>query len=708
MPLRGLKNIQTIILSPYFIAFLITFVVILILPDYFSKYKLELNDSGILERSNAFFTWCDLDLDGQSEELEIFINTEGKTTVKILNYKGLITGQWFFDGQMVPRDNRLFCGDPEGFGKIKVFVPILRNDSLFLNCFLPEAAGELLFKDQFITRVTGNKQKYDYGVNSFFLADLDHNGTKELLFVVSAGFSLQPRAIFALDLKNKTLIRSPLCGALIGISDLFDINHDGFPEIFCNCSAPANYPDTTTIPFIDKSAWLMVFDHTLHFLFQPVEFKSFTSIVNALPFMTKKSAFIIVHNHYRNHPAKRSSLLLYDLNGNTIRTLSDDDTTSKISFDIKTLGKGRDRACMLSTDGKIHWIGKDLKILKRSNIRNLHSTSPIFIDFDGDGEEELVFLNPGKNQLIITRNDFSCPVELFVPINENSYDEACLKLNGRNHPEIFIQSGNRYFTCSYRKNPLFLLKYPFYTGIYLCMLLFIWFIGKIQKVALRQKYNAEKKIAELQLLLLKDQMDPHFTFNVISSISSAVVQKKPEEATRIIQRLSDLMRSTVIHSDKLSRTLGEELEFVTNYLEVEKIRTDGKFDYKVEISPGVDVKWQVPKMVMQIYVENSLKHGLKSLPGKGMLTIRVKKDASDMIIEVEDNGVGRKRSSSPGSLSTGKGLAIMDQYYDTFNRYNEHKIKYEITDLCDGSGNSAGTKVTICIPVHFKYNLYDG
>jgi LytS/YehU family sensor histidine kinase len=210
----------------------------------------------------------------------------------------------------------------------------------------------------------------------------------------------------------------------------------------------------------------------------------------------------------------------------------------------------------------------------------------------------------------------------------------------------------------------------------------------------------------MQLLLLSNQLDPHFTFNAINSISASILQSRPEEANRNLLTLSRLMRSGVMHSDKLSRSLAEELEFLQNYLDLMKTRADQGFSYQIDLDDNIDLQWQVPRMITQIYAENAIKHGLRPLPGGGVLTIRVAGDGKNIRIGIEDNGVGRKNAKANGSHGTGKGMAIMDQSIVIFNKFNQKKIRLDITDLEDGQGKSRGTLVSIVIPVGMKYRFY--
>ena len=222
---------------------------------------------------------------------------------------------------------------------------------------------------------------------------------------------------------------------------------------------------------------------------------------------------------------------------------------------------------------------------------------------------------------------------------------------------------------------------------------------------LEASLRLEKQFTELQLKTIKNQMDPHFTFNAINSLGSLIFREKKEKAYDYLVNFSNLIRTTVESSDKVSRSLKEEIKFVENYMEMQNFRFKDKIEFNIEIDDQIDMEMQVPRMVIQIHVENALKHGLAPCDYKGKLDVRALKNSGDVIIEIIDNGVGREKAKELNKNSTKKGLQITDQYYSLINKFNKNKITQEITDLCDGSGETAGTKVSIHIPLDINYEF---
>jgi len=680
--------------------------VIFLIPDFFSKYKSKITGQGIVEKKDGIIQFEDVNNDGFSEQIISFSNTEGKAGIKITNHNNQITDSWNFDGQLIPRGYRLICGDYDHSGKNRIFFFIQNNDSLNLACVIPGQSSKILFK-KYISRLNVHNNQYDYGITSLFLIDLNHDGFKDVLFNVMSGFSLQPRRIFSYDIHNDTVFSSPLCGSLLQIMDIFDINKDGYPEIFCDSKAPQNYSDTSKIPFPDCSAWLVILNNNLNFLFPPREFKGFTSDIYALPFVYKNNgeiACVYVSHEVRSTCTK---LLLYDLNGKILnyKTLPIESTGA--TFDFVSLESNRTKLYKISTDGWVRQMDNNFNPIENIVITNLHSSRPSLFDIDNDGYNELVFTAPTQNQLIIARNDFSNPIELEIVLNKAEPIEMSIKKNGKDHPELFLQCGNQYYYCAYYSNPWYFFKYPFYLIVYVSILLFIILINRIQKIVLQQRYNAKKKISELQLVVLKNQIDPHFTFNVLTSISSLVIQEKPDIANKQISLLSKLIRDCVDTSDKIYRTINDEIEFVKNFLAIEKARKIELFDYEIVISPDVNISWLIPKMIVHIFVENALKHGIRPRGHGGKINISVSCTKKDMIFIVQDNGIGRKAAIVKSLDSTHKGIYIIDQIFFLLNQYNSEKLSYEIIDMENILHEPTGTKVVLTVPINMKYIIYE-
>ena len=266
--------------------------------------------------------------------------------------------------------------------------------------------------------------------------------------------------------------------------------------------------------------------------------------------------------------------------------------------------------------------------------------------------------------------------------------------------ELAVFSNSNELDFLYSKNYLFFLKYPFYAGIYVAIFLMIWFVEKIIKRRTELKFETEKRIAELQLKSIKNQLDPHFTLNIINSIGSLFYKKDNEKADYVFSKYSKLLRSTILNSDKIVTTLADELEYVENYLELERFRSDGKFSWELKVDTNIDKQIKIPKMLIHTFVENSIKHGLRHLEKAGKLSISISDNFDSSKIIIQDNGVGRRRANEIEFGNTERGLKILDQILDLYFNLMKVKITYNIEDLIDYDKNSLGTEVNIEIPIN--------
>ena len=170
----------------------------------------------------------------------------------------------------------------------------------------------------------------------------------------------------------------------------------------------------------------------------------------------------------------------------------------------------------------------------------------------------------------------------------------------------------------------------------------------------------EHKLQEQDQLLmaarieaLANQINPHFLFNTLASISS-LIRSQPETARVLIVKLSGLLRRLLRSQDHFV-TLREELAAIDEYLDIECVRFGSRLAIVKDIAPdSLDV--MVPSMILQPLVENSLKHGLANKVGAGELVLRSRLDRGHAVVEVIDNGVGLPESPGPSGASAGIGL----------------------------------------------------
>ncbi|MBN2774693.1 MAG: histidine kinase, partial [Prolixibacteraceae bacterium] len=211
----------------------------------------------------------------------------------------------------------------------------------------------------------------------------------------------------------------------------------------------------------------------------------------------------------------------------------------------------------------------------------------------------------------------------------------------------------------------------------------------------KRKVQKEKELIELQLKSIKSQIDPHFAFNALNTMAALIYENEPDTTYDYFTRFAYLIRNILNDNEKISRSLGEEIDFVKNYLELQKIRFKDKFEYSIFIDPGISAETPIPKMIIQSYVENAVKHGLMHRPKDGQLSIWVEKTGYCIRIVVTDNGVGRQKAAGLSTGSTGKGLKIMNRIFRLYKKLYHTDIIENIEDLTGNDGKPEGTRVIL-------------
>lgn len=195
---------------------------------------------------------------------------------------------------------------------------------------------------------------------------------------------------------------------------------------------------------------------------------------------------------------------------------------------------------------------------------------------------------------------------------------------------------------------------------------------------------------EAELRALRAQINPHFLFNALNTIADLIVVDT-QRAERMTERLSDVFRYLLTHSQKPTITVREEIDFVRRYLEIEEARFRDRLQVRVQIDPAA-AEMSVPALILQPVVENALKHGLGPKMSGGVLTISASHSERGLILMVEDDGIGLHRNGKNGNSrfkSTGVGLTNTAQRLRT--------LYGETADMIMESPGKQGCRVTIRI-----------
>jgi two-component system, LytTR family, sensor kinase len=173
------------------------------------------------------------------------------------------------------------------------------------------------------------------------------------------------------------------------------------------------------------------------------------------------------------------------------------------------------------------------------------------------------------------------------------------------------------------------------------------------------KLEAQQRLLnEARLAALTRQINPHFLFNTLNSISS-LIRTDPDQARRVIYRLSAILRMLLKKHENLN-PLRDELQFIDDYMGIELVRFGEKLKFIKEVESDT-LDRLVPSMLLQPIVENSIKHGLSSKVDGGMIRVRSRLEAGRLHLLVEDNGVGIPESKLATLFEQGIGISNVNE-----------------------------------------------
>lgn len=218
-----------------------------------------------------------------------------------------------------------------------------------------------------------------------------------------------------------------------------------------------------------------------------------------------------------------------------------------------------------------------------------------------------------------------------------------------------------------------------------------------------------KMLAESQLMALRAQMNPHFVFNCLNSIQECIVTEKYTEASKYLNKFSKLFRMVLNNSGRNLVTIQEEMEVLELYLQLEQMRFEQSFSYKISIDEDLETEEiLIPSMLLQPYAENALWHGLMHSPGKRKLQIDLRRISDDLMeCRIDDNGIGRRKSfdlkkmNSKSKRHESKGLQISSDRLALLQRQGQ-RAQVSITDKYNEGNHSTGTLVTIELSTFLK------
>ncbi len=229
-----------------------------------------------------------------------------------------------------------------------------------------------------------------------------------------------------------------------------------------------------------------------------------------------------------------------------------------------------------------------------------------------------------------------------------------------------------------------------------------------QRVKLfKEREMAEKRMAKLEMRALHAQMNPHFIFNCLNSISEMILTKDNNNAIKYLSKFAGLIRLTLDQTKKSWISIESTVDYLHKYLEMEKIRFSD-FDYKILLPPHIsNYGIYFPPLIIQPLVENSLWHGLSHISTDKILIIEFKIVGNNLQCEINDNGVGYYASQFNNTRtheSTGI-QNILDRIKLIEMKYNL-KMGFQIIDKSELDPQTTGTIVRLSVPLEVTYSEF--
>jgi hypothetical protein len=682
-----------IVRSPYLVAFIIVTIIFISLPLNIPRHNLseEVLPHYFREPETDYFT-PDLDGDGKSEIVRFKTNLLGKPAFVIENENYSSLHQANFNGIIDPTDRTVIFADMENDGHKEICFLNYRHDSMFVKIYRSFSDTDSLSHSEIFIDNLKLPREGQFGSQDLAdIVDLDGDGLKEIIVTLRAGFEIHPRGLYIYNQKLDTVFSIPKQALDIRYMYSFDIDNDGQKEIFVTSKAVMNLPASDSLGYNDYDAVFNVYTNRAEIKYKTdILMRGNYAGVISLPVIIKDDTCALAVCY-----SSDKSTTLIKVNSNL--TL---DTIDIIGG--KNANPGLDwymlnnSAEYLVKDnlGNFYSFGKAGYLEKLKNPYGYISYEKSF-NLSSDSKPEHIVLKANQEFAVLdSKFRMSNWVSSPIPTSDISplRFQEFLTIEG---PKLFLQTEKTIQLFDYSINPKYLLRYPGLLMVYLLTVSLIYLIRFQQKRNWEKQQKIKEEIQVLQYRAINNQLNPHFSFNMLNVIGYSILNEDKEKAYQLLTQYSKLTRDLVESSHHITTTLEDEIKFVDTYLQLQKIRFEDGLACTIDVDPIIDQKMLIPKMMIHTFAENSIKHGLSKLESSKELNITIRSSNPGVNIEITDNGLGYNNAHSSQIRSTGRGLDILNQIFDLFRKLTGTNVTYDIQNNEDFG--KAGTTVLIHI-----------
>lgn len=654
------------------------------LPNAVSKYENKLVGQDIMPNSKKVF-FEDINGDNKSEKIVLINNNFGNASYLLYDNNDAFINQQNLSTKY-NRYRDVWFQDENNNGTKEFYLLTKSNDSVFLNIHEHFTQKSIVKSKIFVDKIGVHNGDYDFTtreINNYFYKG---NKTKEVVFSLNVGYGMFPRSIYKYNSTTKKISKSQHLTNTIGVKEVVDLDNDGKSEILINSIATSNIIDSIYSNKSDNNSWIIALSNNLEYLFNPIEIKSKGKL--KVISLTGESESFLMYLFQSIDKKVSSKIIKINIKGEILneRILPNDKHKHihKINENTFTVYN--------PVNGHLNYYNQNLELIKNKHLES--NLGMIYLyDINNDDEKEWITSSYFDNNISIHRNDFSS----FTSINlsEVYIKDFGVRAINKKEKHLYVHQKKKISYYKYNKNNDHIFKYLIYVATYLLVLFTVFLITKSHQYREKKKSDFEKKILDLQLKSIKNQVDSHFVFNALNTISEMSLSENKFELDSFISGYSKFMRTTLEHTDKISTTIKEELDYTENFIKLQQLKLKNSFDYKIEVDHHLKTVIKIPKHCIFTFVENAIKYGL-SKEVKGFISINLKEEKEYLLIQIKDNGSGIQKTIKSEKKGTGNGLKIMNEIFDLYQKRFNTKITHSIDNIIEKDSVS-GVLVTIKI-----------
>lgn len=617
----------------------------------------------------------DLNFDEKSEQIVFSLDNLGFSSLMIR--EGDRThGQWIFKGHFANSFFSFMDFNNNGYKEIYVFT--INNDSLFLNA-IESYTTNIIIKDRFIAKLQVVNERNDVAIYvPFKQVDFNCDNSKELLFAVRAGYNFKSRGLYIYDILSDSIKKSPVGGTVFYKPIRVHKSDSNFfitTTSYQVGNTPKDYPQS------DQYAWLMVFDKNLSYVFNPIKVgeypsRTYTKVIN----IQNEPHFAVLYCYDGLNDT--SQLLIANNKG---KILNNKKLTKNIGSLTMMVNDSKEDINIYESNGEYLSFNYKLNRIAKKQMNPFYGGNYFSQDITSDSILDGIYYDHIENNYV-----FFDPIKLsqtIIPLdNQQKLITFSKYFDGKSTYLYCNKEGDSIF---YKFKINWLYKFRYLIPIIFIVIIFgAWGLVKIIfNYYLEKRIARQNQISKLQLLNVKNQLDSHFTFNMIDCIGNNFRKNDFDTANKLFTHYTRLLQQSVQLSNEIAIPLSKEFEYIENYLALERARYNYRFNF--EVINTMENELEIPKYLLFTFVENAVKHGISTLQDReGFITIKAIQRKKMAQITISDNGVGF--GSNGNSKGTGNGLKIITELIRLFKSEYKLQIKYSID-----KNHTPGTRVNI-------------